>query len=64
MYSYFPANTSYIFMLDDFNADMQATSIFGTKLIEFCDNNNLCFLDRKLLPLDSFTYISQAHGTS
>ena len=58
------ANTSYIFILGDFNANIQTTSIFGAELIEFCDNNNLCFLDKELLSPDSFTYISQAHGTT
>ena len=53
----YSANIPYIFILGDFNADIQATSIFGAELIEFCDNNNLCFLDMELLPPDSFTYI-------
>ena len=57
-------NTPYISILGDFNSDIQATSIFGAELIEFRDNNNLCFLDKELLPPDSFTYISQAHGTT
>ena len=51
------ANTPYIFILGDFNANIQTTSIFGAELIEFCDNNNLCFLDKEFLPPDSFTYI-------
>ena len=58
------ANTPYIFILGDFNANIQSISIFGAELIKFCDNNNLCFLDKELLPPDSFTYISQAHGTT
>ena len=38
--------------------------MFGAELIDFCDNNNLCFTDKdKLLP-DSFTFVSQAHGTT
>ena len=60
----YSANTPYICILGDFNADIQATSIFGAELIEFCDNNNLCFLDTELLPPDSFTYINQAHSTT
>ena len=35
------ANTPYIFILGDFNADIQSTSVFGAELIDFCDNNNL-----------------------
>ena len=58
------ANTPYVFILGDFNADIQNTSIFGAELLDFCDNNTLCFLDKEFLPPDSFTYISQAHGTT
>ena len=47
---------AYISILSDFNADIQATSNFGAELIEFRDNNNLCFLDKELLQPDSFTY--------
>ena len=58
------ASTPYIFILGDFNADIQSTSVFGAELIDFCDNNSLCFIDKdKLLP-DSFTFVSQAHGTT
>ena len=58
------ASTPYIFIFGDFNADIQSTSVFGAELIDFCDNNNLCFIDKdKLLP-DSFTFVSQAHGTT
>ena len=45
------AKTPYIYILGDFNADIQATSIFGAELIEFCNNNNLCFLDRNFYHL-------------
>ena len=58
------ANTPYIFILGDFNADIQSTSMFGAELIDFCDNNNLCFIDKEKLSPDSFTFVSQAHGTS
>ena len=43
------ASTPYVFILGDFNANMQSQSIFGTELIEFCDMNNLCFTDRMML---------------
>ena len=38
--------------------------MFGVELIDFCNNNNLCFIDREKLPPDSFTFVSQAHGTT
>ena len=30
----------------------------------FCDNNNLCFIDKEKLLPDSFTFVNQAHGTT
>ena len=58
------SNTPYVFILGDFNADIQSTSIFGAVLIDFCDNNELCFIDKEMLFPDTFTYTSQAHGTT
>ena len=57
------ANTPYLFVLDDFNADIQSDSVFGSKLVEFCTLNKLDFIDRIILPSSSFTF-SQAHGTT
>ena len=58
------ANTPYLFILSDFNADIQSSSVFGDELIDFCDNNNLCFIDNEKLLTDSFTFVSQTHGTT
>jgi len=58
------ASTPYTFVLGDFNANISSDSVFGTELIDFCDTNNLCFIDKYMLLPDSFTYISQAHGTT
>ena len=33
-------NTPCLFILGDFNADIQSTSVFGDELIDFCDNND------------------------
>ena len=38
--------------------------MFGAEFINFCNNNNLCFIDREKLSPDSFTFVSQAHGTT
>ena len=35
------SNTTYVFILGDFNAYIQSTSIIGAELIDFCDNNEL-----------------------
>ena len=58
------SNSPYVFILGDFNADIQSTAIFGAELIDFCDNNELCFIDKAMLFSDTFTYTSQAHGTT
>ena len=38
------ASTPYIFILGDFNADIQSTSVFGAELIDFCDNKTYVLL--------------------
>ena len=58
------ANTPYVFVLGDFNADIQSDSVFGSELVEFCNLNKLDFIDRIILPSSSFTFISQARGTT
>ena len=58
------ANTPHVFILGDYNADIQSESVFGSELINFCDMNSLCFIDRSLLLPDTFTFVSQAHGTT
>ena len=42
---------SYVFALGDYNVNMQSVSVFGPKLIGFCDLNNLCFIDKSSLTL-------------
>ena len=58
------ANTPYVFVLGDFNADIQSDSVFGSELVEFCNLNKLDFIDRIIFPSSSFSFISQAHGTT
>ena len=43
-------NTPYVFVLGDFNADIQSDSVFGSELVEFCNLNKLDFIDRITLP--------------
>ena len=58
------ASTPYIFVLGDFNADVKSDSVFGSELIEYCDNNILCCIGKSMLLPDSFTFYSAAHGTT
>ena len=39
------ANTPYVFVLGDFNADIQSDSVFGSELVEICNLNKLDFID-------------------
>ena len=48
--------------MGDYNANIKSESVFGSELIEFCDLNNLCFIDKSSLLPDSF--ISQTHHTT
>ena len=50
------SNTPYVFILGDFNANIQSTSIFGAEFIDFCDNNELCLVEREGLLPDTCTY--------
>ena len=58
------ANTPYVFAMGDFNADIKSSSIFGSELIEFCNMNDLSFIDKSMLLSDTFTYVSQSHSTT
>ena len=49
----------YVFVLGDFNADINYDSVFGSELIEYCDTNS-----KSMLLPDSFTFYSVAHGTT
>ena len=56
------ANTPYVFIVGDYNADIQSESVYGSELINFCDTNSLYFIDRSLLLPDTFTFVSQHLG--
>ena len=58
------ANTPYVFVMGDFNADIKSSSIFGSQLIECCNMNNLCFIDKSMLLSGIFTYVSQCYSTT
>ncbi len=49
--------------IGDFNANISGNSRFGTELTNYCDNENLVLSDKALAPADTFTFISEAHGT-
>lgn len=54
------ANNSII--IGDFNADPK--TIFGRELEQFCNDNHYKYCDKINLAEDSFTYLSDAHGST
>ena len=54
------ASTPHVFILGDFNANINSDSLFGKELIEFCDINRLCFTDKNMLLPNTYTFFSQA----
>ena len=57
-------HTSYI-VVGDWNANLGQTgqAIFAKHMTEFCDEHSLIISSTALLPLDSFTYVSDSWGT-
>ena len=50
--------------IGDFNANIRDNiSRFGRELIEYCNNENLVICDQRQCPLDSFTFVSESHGS-
>ena len=65
------SNTVSNIIMGDFNADIKADSegyhhqLFGRKLAAFCESNNLVLSDSlRLANMDTYTFVSHAHGTT
>ena len=58
------ASTPHVFIPGDFNANINSDSLFGKELIEFCDIKRLCFTDKNMLLPNTYTFFSQAHGST
>ena len=56
-------DSSNIFIVGDFNADLIKTSLFSPFLNSFISECHFIPSDIKYLPPDSFTYVSDAHGS-
>ena len=56
-------DSSNIFIVGDFNADLIKTSLFSPFLNYFISECHFIPSDIKYLPPDSFTYVSDAHGS-
>lgn len=58
------APTSNIMVGGDFNCDPRIADDYGTHLIDFCNDTSLNIADVKLLRDSTFTYVSDAWGTT
>ena len=54
----------YLYVLGDFNADFAKHSSFDREFTNICGVNMLKISDRAHLPMDTFTFISKAHGST
>ena len=53
------ASTPYVFILGDFNANINSDTLFGKELIDFCNINLLCFTDKNMLLPDTYTFLAK-----
>ena len=53
-----------IFIVGDFNADISKTSVFGNILHDFCNDFSFSIADKDYLPAETYTYVSLARGTT
>ena len=58
------ASTPHVFILGNFNANINSNSLFGKERIKFCDINRLCFTDKSMLLANTYTFFSQAHDST
>ncbi len=57
-------DSHYACAIGDYNANISCQNHrFGTELISFSSRDNLLLSDKLLAPTDTFTFISEAHGT-
>ena len=57
-------NSTCIFIVGDFNADLSKRSPFGSILCDFCHDNSFTIADKEYLPADTYSYVSSAWGTT
>ena len=57
-------NSTCIFIVGDFNADISKSSVFGSILHDFCNDFSFSIVDKDYLPAETYTYVSPAWGTT
>ena len=57
-------NSTCVTIIGDFNADISKKSMFGNIFFDFCNEYSLSVYDKDNLPIDTYTYVSSAWGTT
>ena len=59
-------DVSSVYVIGDWNAEINANSVFGSELSSFCTDHSYIISDIEHLGIDSgcFTFVSEAHSTS
>ena len=60
------SDVSSVFVIGDWNAEINANSVFGSELSSFCTDHSYVISDIEHLGIDSgsFTFFSEAHGST
>ena len=57
-------NSTCLTIIGNFNADISKKSVFGKSFLDFCNEYALSIYDKDNLPIDTYTYVSSAWGTT
>lgn len=56
---------SSVYVIGDMNATISdRKSLFSSHIVQFCQDNNLILSSKVCLPVDSYTYVSEAWNTT
>ena len=60
------SDVSSVYLIGDWNAEINANSVFGSELSSFCTEHRYVVSDIEYMGIDSgsFTYLSEAHGST
>lgn len=58
------ANTPVVYAIGDYNADFVKQQLFGVELQKYCMEENIVISDSTNLPVNTYTYYSEAHGST
>ena len=56
-------DSPYVYVLGDYNADIEKQTSFGKELLSFCQESDLVIADTMFLSSGSVTHVNDGHGT-